>query len=138
MNTTYQFTVADSIIKTISSNLAVIEISFPSSFFAFDTALSYTCVNTDTPSIVYSCRASTANVIQINNPLITTVVFKVSISLVKNPSSTEQVSFGYTFKYTNNGSIISQNSTDVFRNYSPGSLSVCTASFNPNTVHTTS
>lgn len=134
-NTTYEFTIADSVIRTISSSQAVIEISFPSSLFTFDTTASYTCANTDTPSSLYSCRASTTNVIQINNPVISTVVFKVSISLIKNPSSTEQATFGYVFRYTNNNTLISQNTTDVFRNYLPGSLISCTANFSPNTVH---
>ena len=62
----------------------------------------------------------------------------MSVSVVKNPSSTEQVTFGYVFRYTNNNTIISQSTTEVFRNYVPGSLISCSASFNPNTVHTTS
>ena len=137
-NTVYEFTIADSLIRTITSAQAVIEISFPSSLFTLNTGAIYTCTNTDTPSTSYPCRATTTNVVQINNPLISTVVFKVSISLIRNPSSTEQVTFGYAFRYTNNSTIISQNTTDVFRNYLPGALTSCTASFSPNTVHTAS
>lgn len=137
-NTVYEFTIADSLIRTISSTQAMIEISFPSSLFNFNTAATYTCTNTDTPSTSYPCRATTTNVIQINNPLITTVVFRVSISSIKNPSSTVSVTFGYVFRHNNNNSIISQNTTDTFGNYSPGTLISCSASFSPNTVHTTS
>jgi hypothetical protein len=136
-NTTYQFTIVNGLINTVSNTSAVIEISFPTNFFAFNISQAFTCINTDTPSISYPCRATTTNVIQINNPLIGSVVFRVSISTIKNPSSQESVTFSYVFKYSNQ-TIVSQASVNTFITYTPGSLVSCSVSFNPNTVHSTS
>lgn len=135
-NTTYQFTIVNGQINTISNTLAVIEITFPSNYFSLNTAQTYTCFNTDTPSITYPCRAITTNIIQINNPLISSIVFKVSVSTIKNPGSQESVTFSYVFKYSN-GTQISQATSDLYGNYSPGSLQSCSVSFNPSTVHST-
>lgn len=88
-NTNYQFTIVNGLLSTVTNASAIIEITFPSSFFTFNTAQTYNCFNTDTPSQAYPCRATTTNVIQINNPLVTSVVGKISVSTIKNPGSQE-------------------------------------------------
>ncbi len=88
-NTVYQFTIIDTFLATYNNTQAIIEISFPTSFFTFNTGANYTCTNIATPSTIYPCRATTTNIIQIDKPLISAQVFMVSVSIIKNPSSTE-------------------------------------------------
>ena len=88
-NTVYQFIIVNGLLNTVTNTSAVIEITFPSSFFTLNTGQTYSCFNTDTPSQTYSCRAITTNVIQINNPLVSSLVGKISVSTIKNPGSQE-------------------------------------------------
>lgn len=88
-NTVYQFIIVNGLLNTVTNTSAVIEITFPSNFFTLNTGQTYSCFNTDTPSQTYPCRATTTNVIQINNPLVNSVVGKISVSTIKNPGSQE-------------------------------------------------
>lgn len=97
-NTVYQFIIVNGQLNTVSSTSAVIEITFPSIFFSLNTAQTYSCFNTDIPTQTYSCRAINSSVLQIDNPLVTSVVGKISVSTIKNPGSQEEVIFSYKFK----------------------------------------
>lgn len=135
-NTTYQFTILDDALNVTTSTTAVIEISFSSTFFSFNTGATFSCFSTTTPSLTYPCRASATNTIQIDNPRSSSIAIGISVSSIKNPSSTEAVTFVYTFK--DGASILSQSTSEAYRSYSAGSLQGCIASFSPNTVHSTS
>jgi len=134
-NTTYQFTIVNGL-NTVSNTSAVIEITFPSNFFSLNTGQTYTCFNTSTPSQTFPCRATTTSIMQINNPLVSSLVGLISVSTIKNPGSIESVTFSYVFKYSN-GTIISQATSDIFRSYTAGSLQSYNISFNPSTVQST-
>jgi hypothetical protein len=134
-NTTYDFEIVDTLFSTVTDPNAIIELSFPSAYFTFTVNQAFSCFNASAPSILYNCKASTTNVVQIKNPLINGPLLSISINPITNPSSTVQITFSYTFKYAN-GTVISQATTSIYKSYSTGSLQSCTATFSPSLVDT--
>jgi hypothetical protein len=86
--------------------------------------------NLDLPQS-YNCRAISTNKITIDNPMLTSDVFKVSVSSIKNPSCVLGPNLSFQFKLFD-GTLIAANAISETSAYLPGVIQDCNLTFYPN------